>query len=806
MSTTEPLEVSIIANIKGLLDGLAEATAGVKDASNKMEGSFGGLSKTIDNLKAPFLALAGLAAGGALFKEAVVSTVDWTKEVNKLSKVLNTTLKDASGWAVMLHTIGVSSETMDTVVSKLQARVVSNGDAFRQWGINTKDAQGGALPMAQIIENMATKYQSLGSDQEKNTMLTALAGRGWLNLLPIMKMTSERMKEAQEEAERLHLVVGPDGVAKTREYEEGMRKLGLIQKSLAIQVGNALMPVLTGLGSWLGGGGAAAVEIFAGALKVVVNAFETLSFILKTIGNVIASVLIDLFEGFTALGQAIWKAMHGDFSGAAGVMKKAAQDSKDLWKTAGKAIEDDWKGLVDGMAELWLEKQPGKEQASPKPPKLPVEDSGAQAQAEAAMQARISAAKQAYQVKKDLIEQELADRKIADAAALAMEKAGLMVEQAAEIAAVNQRIATLNKGDTDYAAKHTRLQAEKAAIVARTEHEIAELTLKGIKQKEAAEAVAAKQSVDLAKEAVKEQMALSKDSLTAQKAALDHQVAMGQITAKQEMQIRKDLAKEEGRQALQAVDAEIAAEKKGPNDPVKLKQMADQKLDIARKTDAQITALNQKAAEQQMATYHQIFGAMTSGFSSAISGLIKGTMSWGQALKSVMSSALDGIINFFVQWGLKQAETYLAGLIMGQTTNVSAATGAAAVYSVNAMSSVAAIPITGWAMAPGVGAAAYSQGLALAGLASAAGGWERIPSDQIAAVHKNEQILPAHYAEGLRNLVANQGQGGKASSGDTHVHIHAIDAKGVQALFTEHRGALITSIGKGLKDGMRPGK
>jgi hypothetical protein len=154
-------------------------------------------------------------------------------------------------------------------------------------------------------------------------------------------------------------------------------------------------------------------------------------------------------------------------------------------------------------------------------------------------------------------------------------------------------------------------------------------------------------------------------------------------------------------------------------------------------------------------------------------------MSWGQALKNVLSSALDAVIDFFVKWGLKSAETWLADQFLAKATNVSQATGAAAVYAVNAASSVAAIPITGWAMAPGVMASAYGAGLSMAGLASAAGGWGEVPSDQIAQIHKKEMVLPAQLAEGIRSMVTS-GVSGK--QGDTFV-VQANDAKSFMDMY-----------------------
>jgi hypothetical protein len=49
------------------------------------------------------------------------------------------------------------------------------------------------------------------------------------------------------------------------------------------------------------------------------------------------------------------------------------------------------------------------------------------------------------------------------------------------------------------------------------------------------------------------------------------------------------------------------------------------------------------------------------------------------------------------------------------------------------------------------------------GLTSAAGGMETVPSDMLAMIHKDESVIPADYASGLRNLIA----GGSGSGGHT---------------------------------------
>jgi hypothetical protein len=197
---------------------------------------------------------------------------------------------------------------------------------------------------------------------------------------------------------------------------------------------------------------------------------------------------------------------------------------------------------------------------------------------------------------------------------------------------------------------------------------------------------------------------------------------------------------------------------------------------------------------------------MTGGFDSAIQGLVKGTMTWGNAFKTVTDQALSGIISFFVQWAEEEAIKWATGLAMGETGRVTEAEGAAAVYAVNAMGSVAAIPMIGWAMAPGVGAAAYGEGLAMAGLASAAGGWDRVPSDQVAQLHQNEMVLPSWAADGARKTFAAAADGGSArTSGGggqpIQIHISALDGQDVKRVLTTHKEALFGILREGHRNG-----
>ncbi len=260
----------------------------------------------------------------------------------------------------------------------------------------------------------------------------------------------------------------------------------------------------------------------------------------------------------------------------------------------------------------------------------------------------------------------------------------------------------------------------------------------------------------------------------------------------------------------------------------------------ARATDAAWLA-----AEAQMRVYKSAFDSIGSAGRSTVTGLINGTESWQRAEQRVAGAVVDGVISMgshivakwlatemtktsvsatgdavraaqekggsgldelitgtVIKWfGMETAKTgaATAGATAREAVEVTGATAGeapaalsavgeimrqAAVAGAGAFAATAAIPIVGPVLAPAAGAAAYATVAAMAPLASfAVGAWE-LPVDMIAQVHKGEMIIPAGPAAAIRA----GGSGSETSatgggSGDVHLHVHAVDAGSVTALF-----------------------
>jgi len=100
-------------------------------------------------------------------------------------------------------------------------------------------------------------------------------------------------------------------------------------------------------------------------------------------------------------------------------------------------------------------------------------------------------------------------------------------------------------------------------------------------------------------------------------------------------------------------------------------------------------------------------------------------------------------------------------------------------------SAIASIPYVGPFLAPVLAIAAGATIASWAGrVASAEGGWGNVPSDQMAMIHKNEMVLPAHLAESIRSMT------GSSTNSTNHFHIHAMDAGSFRDYLRENSAAL----------------
>lgn len=181
---------------------------------------------------------------------------------------------------------------------------------------------------------------------------------------------------------------------------------------------------------------------------------------------------------------------------------------------------------------------------------------------------------------------------------------------------------------------------------------------------------------------------------------------------------------------------------------------------------ADMHELDRRALDASYRDWESFFGSIVNSWSSAIMGLINGTMTWEEAWRS----SLTNMLNAFVQTLLEMFARWLA---------IKAAMMAIDFFTL------------------GSGSAAASAGSGFASLANGGGNqmfsfdkgaWE-IPRDMTAKIHEGETVLPKDMAEQFR-----AGQLGGGGGGTVNFNVTALDARSVRTFFDQHAGSLAKSI------------
>jgi hypothetical protein len=157
-------------------------------------------------------------------------------------------------------------------------------------------------------------------------------------------------------------------------------------------------------------------------------------------------------------------------------------------------------------------------------------------------------------------------------------------------------------------------------------------------------------------------------------------------------------------------------------------------------------------AQQMASTFADVFNSAISSISNGITGLIMGTMSWGQALAMIGTTILTTIVQSIVQMGVRWVATQILMATVGKS--IMAASLAATVPIAAASSAVWATPATlatiasyGAAAAAAPGFILGAQGMVLAQSLAAfrEGGYtgDGNPNDVAGIVHRGEFVVPA---------------------------------------------------------------
>lgn len=740
-------EIKFGGDASGASAAAAEAARAVKEAVTGMQASLGTLGSTFSSLTGMFAGLTAALAGGHMFKEVLSASAEWNSEVVKLSKTLGITTESASVLAVALDHIGVSSATYSQAAVAMTRQLTNNSQAFLTLGVATRDVNGQLRPTTDIMADVNSKLKEIHNGTLLNQAGMQAYGRSWNEVRGILKLNADQMEEARSTAERLHLIVGPEGAAMTRQYKESQRDLSLVLKSLEIQIGNQVLPAFTQLGKFMGEEGPALAEFFGNAMKAVSESLSMIWLSTQKAGL-----------GIAYLGNQIEAATSGNW----GAMSRLAQGyGRDL-----DAIEAKYKKL---NSETW--NPPAPKQSKPEDVQSPNYDfsKGGNGSDQRMQQwkAELEAKREAEEnfFKSSLNEEEqFWQTKLASIKGNAAQDLNLRRQIQHEIYQLHKQQATDLR-----ALEAERIESNKAI-------DLQELELKraNLAQQEAMGKISKEEELIQLRQ-------LKDDEYQIEMQALEQKVALmsKEDAARQKLLDQIALARGKHNTEMVQQDTAIFNEQKS---------MVERALSpITNAIQTSVTGIIMGTTTMKKALSN-IFQSIMGEF---VSFVTKKTVTWlaGEV-------ALTGITRMWS--GIRQALgfTEAATTVATKTTEATAVVGAnAAEAASGAAASQASIPYVGPVMAAAAFAAMAGLVMGAKSMFSAKGGFD-VPSgtNPVTQLHEREMVLPAEYADAIRGM-AGSGAGSTGSGGVT-VNINAAyaDARGIEKMFMAHGNSLVRSL------------
>lgn len=762
------------------------------------------------------------------------STADYEQTLRRLEMRLNANkeafelygieTRDANGQ--LLGTREILKNTLD-VLEKTKVGADRNTVAMQLMGRGAGDVSKLMRAMKVDLEKVAEDDRALGltvtetgiamrdkyrsAMVDVNDVLEALWNKIGQSVMPVLTEMAEWFAST-----------GPDAVSLMTEAVAAVGEVfGILWDAVDLVIN-----VFVGLASWLKKlyglngeyeesitGVTSALQLLTNMVKVVEIAFEAL----KTIISTVIQVVLGLGQAVADVEEAIVDAVLHPTE-ALGILSKGFAKAKLDAEQAATGIIDSWEEMGNKVDEIAsrtgatkgpaAKPQSGDASAKPKP------DPGARAAAlavEKANQDAILALLKEYAAEDQAVldrsyelgllsDQQYYDRKIA-------------LEQKSIDAAIAAKQAELaaNIDSAKGASKEAdRLNLKAKAILLEGELKVLEAQRAQAVIKNTGAMLDAQQKLNDALDTneIDRTKARADSAIAIEAAQLAVQVQLGMLSAKQALQIQT----EQENRSYQAT-AEMLTRKRiliHGQDDAQIQARADIDKQAEAAEQAHQLKLTQIVGQADQARL-QYAVDLQNGIEMASTTFLEKMMHNVHSFSSAMRSLGQSIANTFVHVGaqmvvnwVKDQNLMTIATLAGNATRVAsdwwaaaesvAATAWTAIKKIAALAwsvaaevydALAGIPYVGPFIAPVAAvAAAITVGSFAGKIASAEGGWWQVPGDTVAAIHKDEMVMPAPLASSMREVIEG---GGGAGGGD--VHIHGTPLKG--GFFMVHQDELV---------------
>lgn len=254
MAIDKEVALKITADASGVPRGVAVA-----------QGALRGLQAQLGSLEAVSargFSMSGLAgiglsatAAAAAVGASVKAAADYGDELDNMSQRTGVAVEELSRLQYAAKLSDTSTEALAKGVGNLSKLMVgaANGGAesgklFERFGISLRNADGTMRSTTEVLYDLSDVFTAMPDGPEKTALAMDFFGKKLgTELIPLLNQGSAGLRAMGDEAERLGLVLNAEQAKAAAEFNDNLDRLGQLSKSVAVSIGNALIPALNGM-------------------------------------------------------------------------------------------------------------------------------------------------------------------------------------------------------------------------------------------------------------------------------------------------------------------------------------------------------------------------------------------------------------------------------------------------------------------------------------------------------------------------------------------------------------------------------
>lgn len=254
MANDKKVEVIITADASGVAKGVAVANTALGNLKTQLTSLDAAAAKAFSFSGLTAITVSATAAAAALVG-AVKSAADYGDQLDNMSQRTGVAVEELAKLQYAAKLSDTSSEALGKGIGNLSKLMVAaaggaeeSSKLFEKFGINLRNADGTIRGTSDVLYDLADVFATMPEGPQKTALAMEFFGKKLgQELIPLLNQGSEGLKAMADEAERLGLVLNAEQAKAAADFNDNLDRLGQLSKSVAVSIGNALIPALNNM-------------------------------------------------------------------------------------------------------------------------------------------------------------------------------------------------------------------------------------------------------------------------------------------------------------------------------------------------------------------------------------------------------------------------------------------------------------------------------------------------------------------------------------------------------------------------------